>query len=121
MKMTRFLVLVVMAAMTTGAGAVDLDKLKKFEEKVKKATGQETPKEQTPAKEQASPKEQAPAVAQDASAPQLPAIPPIGNVPEADEVKIGRHIAGTLLGAAPLGERPRLTGLCQSRGPLGRH
>lgn len=33
---------------------------------------------------------------------ELPAIPPIGNVPEGDEVKIGRYIAGNLLGAAPL-------------------
>lgn len=29
-------------------------------------------------------------------------IPPIGNVPEADEVRLGRQIAGNLLGAAPL-------------------
>ena len=109
MKIQRFLVLAIVATMTTGVSAGDFDKLKKLEEKIKKATGQETPKEQTPPPtEQASPKEQPPAVAQDAAAPQLPAIPPIGNVREADEVKIGRHIAGTLLGAAPLVNDPAL-------------
>ena len=34
--------------------------------------------------------------------PSLPAIPPIGKVPLEDEIKIGQHIAGSLLGAAPL-------------------
>ena len=105
--MKRFLMLTFLALMATGASAVDLDKLKKLEEKIKKATGQETPKEPASPKEQASPTEQ-PAPAQDASAAKLPAIPPIGNVPEADEVKVGRHIAGTLLGAAPLVKDPGL-------------
>ena len=40
----------------------------------------------------------------------MPAIPPFGNVPEADEVKIGRQIAGNLLGAAPLVNSPALQG-----------
>jgi predicted Zn-dependent protease len=32
----------------------------------------------------------------------MPSIPPLGEVPEADEIRIGRQIAGNLLGAAPL-------------------
>jgi predicted Zn-dependent protease len=39
---------------------------------------------------------------QAAGEPPLPAIPPIGRVAVEDEIKIGQHVAGTLLGAAPL-------------------
>ena len=35
-------------------------------------------------------------------------IPPIGSIPLEDEVKIGRQIAGNLLGAAPLVKDPKL-------------
>jgi predicted Zn-dependent protease len=100
--MTRLLLLVLLATVATGSAAIDLDKLKKLEDKVKEATGQARPKDE------ASPKEQAPAAAQAPSAQQLPGIPPIGNVPEADEVKIGRQISGNLLGAAPLVNSPAL-------------
>jgi len=37
-----------------------------------------------------------------------PAIPPVGQVPLEQEVKIGRQIAGNLLGAAPLVPDPKL-------------
>lgn len=37
-----------------------------------------------------------------------PSIPPFGEVPEADEIKIGQRIAGNLLGAAPLVGDPAL-------------
>lgn len=44
-----------------------------------------------------------PADGQQKGAPeQTPAIPPVGQVPLEQEVKIGRQIAGNLLGAAPL-------------------
>ncbi len=77
--------------------AVDLDKLKKFEEKLKKYS--------RPAQsEQAAPANATPPANPVAAPPEadLPRIPPVGNVPEADEVKIGRYVAGNLLGAAPL-------------------
>ena len=94
--MTRLLLLAVLATVATGSQALDLDKLKKLEDKLK-----------NPA-QQSSPAPQAPSAGQQAAAPGLPAIPPIGNVPEADEVRIGRHIAGNLLGAAPLVNDPAL-------------
>jgi predicted Zn-dependent protease len=37
-----------------------------------------------------------------------PSIPALGNVSEADEIKIGQQIAGNLLGAAPLVDDPAL-------------
>jgi predicted Zn-dependent protease len=37
-----------------------------------------------------------------------PSIPAVGNVSEADEIKIGQQIAGNLLGAAPLVDDPAL-------------
>ena len=100
--MTRTLMIAVLAALSTGAGAIDLDKLKKLEDKVKEATGQAAAPEKPaqPAKTTAGTQANTPA--------QLPAIPPVGNVPEADEVKIGRQIAGNLLGAAPLVNDPAL-------------
>ena len=74
--MTRLLLLAVLATVATGSQALDLDKLKKLEDKLK-----------NPA-QQSSPAPQAPSAGQQAAAPGLPAIPPIGNVPEADEVRI---------------------------------
>ena len=100
--MTRFLLIALLAAFATEAGAIDLDKLKKLEDKVKEATGQASPPEK------AGPADKPAAAAQAPSSEQLPAIPPVGNVPEADEVKIGRQIAGNLLGAAPLVKNPAL-------------
>ncbi len=94
--MTRLLLLAVLATVATGSSAIDLDKLKQLQDKLK-----------NPAR-QSSPAPQAPAAAQPSPSPQLPAIPPLGNVPEADEIRIGRHIAGNLLGAAPLVNDPRL-------------
>jgi len=49
-----------------------------------------------------SPSPQSSAAKPAKDSPDLPTIPPIGNVPEGDEIKIGRYIAGNLLGAAPL-------------------
>lgn len=100
--MTRFLLIALLAAFASAAGAIDLDKLKKLEDKVKEATGQAS------APEKAGPADKTPAAAQAASPEQLPAIAPVGNVPEADEVRIGRQIAGNLLGAAPLVKNPAL-------------
>ena len=96
--MKKFLLFVLLATMASAAGAIDLDKLKKLEDKIKGAV------------EPSSPAAQAPASAQGAPTTQMPAIPPIGNVPEADEIKIGRQIAGNLLGAAPLVNNPALQG-----------
>ena len=100
--MTRFLLIALLAAFATEAAAIDLDKLKKLEDKVKEATGQASPPEK------AGPAGKTPAAAQAPSPEQLPSIPPVGNVSEADEVKIGRQIAGNLLGAAPLVKNPAL-------------
>ena len=96
--MNRFLLFVLLATLASGAGAIDLDKLKKLEDKIKGVT------------EPSSPAPQAPASAQGTPSAQMPTIPPIGNVPEADEIKIGRQIAGNLLGAAPLVNNPALQG-----------
>jgi predicted Zn-dependent protease len=92
--MIRLLLLAVLATLATGASAVDLDKLKRLQEKL-----------EGPA-QQSSPAPQVSAAAQ--SGPELPSIPPVGNVPEADEIRIGRYIAGNLLGAAPLVNEPAL-------------
>lgn len=94
--MTRLLLLAVLATVATGSDAIDLDKLKQLQDKLK-----------NPAR-QSSPAPQAPAAAQPSPSSQLPAIPPFGEVPEADEIRIGRHIAGNLLGAAPLVNDPAL-------------
>jgi predicted Zn-dependent protease len=94
--MTRLLLLAVLATVATGSNAIDLDKLKQLQDKLK-----------NPAR-QSSPAPQAPAAAQPSPSSQLPAIPPFGEVPEADEIRIGRHIAGNLLGAAPLANDPAL-------------
>lgn len=94
--MTRLLLLAVLATVATGSNAIDLDKLKQLQDKLK-----------NPAR-QSSPAPQAPAAAQPSPSSQLPAIPPFGEVPEADEIRIGRHIAGNLLGAAPLVNDPAL-------------
>ena len=96
--MNRFLLFVLLATLASGAGAIDLDKLKKLEDQIKGAV------------EPSSPAPKAPASAQGAPTEQMPTIPPIGNVPEADEIKIGRQIAGNLLGAAPLVNNPALQG-----------
>ncbi|MEO8165222.1 MAG: M48 family metalloprotease [Betaproteobacteria bacterium] len=109
--MKRFLLFAVLTAMATASGAVDFDKLKKFEERIKDATGQSSPppKEPDTAKSpDKSPDKSPAATTQAPSSPPLPSIPPIGNVPEADEIKIGQHIAGNLLGAAPLVKSPAL-------------
>lgn len=92
--MTRFLLLAVLATVATGLHALDLDKLKQLQDKLKNPVPQSSPAQPSPAVAQPS--------------PQLPAIPPLGEVPEADEIRIGRHIAGNLLGAAPLVNNPRL-------------
>jgi predicted Zn-dependent protease len=94
--MTRLLLLAFLATMASGSGAVDLDKLKRLDDLLKKPAQQSKPAPQTPA------------AAQPSQGPELPAIPPVGNVPEADEVRIGRYIAGNLLGAAPLVNDPAL-------------
>lgn len=94
--MTRLLLLAVLATVATGSNAIDLDKLKQLQDKLK-----------NPAR-QSSPAPQAPAAAQPSPSSQLPAIPPFGEVPETDEIRIGRHIAGNLLGAAPLVNDPAL-------------
>ena len=86
--MTRLLLLAVLATLATGSHALDLDKLKQLQDKLKNPLPQSSP---------------APVAAQpSASSQQLPTIPLLGEVPEADEIRIGRHIAGNLLGAAPL-------------------
>ena len=92
-KSTGFCVAGVLAALlvTGGADAVDLDKLKRLQEKFKKQT---QPAQTQPASGQAA----APASAE----ADLPRILPVGEVPEADEIKIGRYVSGNLLGAAPL-------------------
>ena len=116
--MNRCLLLAVLAAMATESGAIDLDKLKKLEDRIKNPTGQSGPAPQAPAAAQDSPSAPgspgspvtAAPSAKESSSAQAPAIPPFGNVPEADEVKIGRQIAGNLLGAAPLVNSPALQG-----------
>ena len=92
-KSTWFCVAGVLAALLAagGADAVDLDKLKRLQEKFKKQT---QPAQTQPASGQAA----APASAE----ADLPKILPVGEVPEADEIKIGRYVSGNLLGAAPL-------------------
>lgn len=92
--MTRLLLLAVLATVATGLHALDLDKLKQLQDKLKNPVPQSSPAQPSPAVAQPS--------------PQLPAIPPLGEVPEADEIRIGRHIAGNLLGVAPLVNNPRL-------------
>jgi len=94
--MNRFLLLAMLATMATESGAIDFDNLKKLEDRIKGATGQ------------SSSAPQAPRAAPGPAPSQVPSIPPVGNVPEADEVKIGRQIAGNLLGAAPLVNNPAL-------------
>jgi predicted Zn-dependent protease len=94
--MTRLLLLAVLAMVATGLHALDLDELKQLQDKLKNAVPQ------------SSPKPRAPAAAQPSASTQLPAIPLLGEVPEADEIRIGRHIAGNLLGAAPLVNNPQL-------------
>ena len=85
LNMRAALVFATLALAASAAQAVDFDKLKKLGEKLKPPAAQ-----------------QAPAQAEPSGAAQMPAIPPFGDVPAADEVKIGRQIAGNLLGAAPL-------------------
>ena len=87
--MIRFLLLALLATMATASIAVDFDKIKKLEEKIRDRTGQSDRAPQPPEAAKDSP-------------PAPVTIPPIGNVPEADEIRIGRQIAGNLLGAAPL-------------------
>ena len=101
--MKKVILFVLLATMASGAGAIDLDKLKKLEDKIKGAVEPSNPAPQAPASAQGAPGAQAPTE-------QMPAIPPIGNVPESDEIKIGRQIAGNLLGAAPLVKNPALQG-----------
>ena len=67
------------------------DILKDIEERAKPQTDQPS-----------EPPKPAAGQSQAAGEPPLPAIPPIGRVPVEDEIKIGQHVAGTLLGAAPL-------------------
>lgn len=83
-------------ALPAAAQAPDLgDTLRSLKEKLDRQQQRSAPQQQ------AAPQPPANSV-------ELPAIPPIGNVPEGDEVKIGRYIAGNLLGAAPLVDDPAL-------------
>jgi beta-barrel assembly-enhancing protease len=95
--MKRLPLLLMLSLLCTTADADDLrDRLRQLKEKVEKpeqAVGQPAKPETAPAHEPAA-----------ANAPEVPSIPPIGNVREADEIKIGRYVAGNLLGAAPLVE-----------------
>ena len=92
--MTRLLLLAVLATVATGLHALDLDKLKQLQDKLKNPVPQSSPAPVS-------------AAAQPSAASQLPTIPLLGEVPEADEIRIGRYIAGNLLGAAPLvNDRP---------------
>ena len=105
--MKKFLLLALLAILASGANAIDLDDLKKLEDKIKGPVKPSSPSPQAPA---SAPGATAPAPSAQAPSEQMPSIPPIGNVPEADEIKIGRQIAGNLLGAAPLVKNPALQG-----------
>jgi beta-barrel assembly-enhancing protease len=101
MTQARVLIVVLMTILSVSgvAQALDLDKLKNLEEKLKKFSRPAQPAQpaQAPTANTAPP-----AAAATPPEADLPRIPPVGNVPEADEVKIGRYVAGNLLGAAPL-------------------
>lgn len=90
--------LATMALVPSAVHAVDFDKLKKFEEKLKQQS--------QPAQPQTAPAAPVRPAAREAETGEepLPKIPPFGDVPEADEIRIGRQIAGNLLGAAPLAD-----------------
>ncbi len=94
--MPRLVLLAILATPATGALAIDLDKLKQLRDKLKQPAQQTAPAQPSQSAEPPAP------------SPQLPSIPPVGNVPEADEIQIGRHIAGNLLGASPLVNDPQL-------------
>lgn len=94
--MPRLLLLAILATVATSALAIDLDKLKQLRDKLKQPAQQTAPAQPSQSAEPPAP------------SAQLPSIPPVGNVPEADEIQIGRHIAGNLLGAAPLVNNPQL-------------
>jgi predicted Zn-dependent protease len=92
--MRYVLVLVAALLCALSVQARDLkDILKELEKQTK------PPAEQP--KQEAKPTAEAPQGKPEAG-PALPQIPPFGKVPVEDEIRIGQHIAGTLLGAAPL-------------------
>ena len=84
LNMRAALVFATLALAASAAQAVDFDQLKKLGEKLKPPAAQ-----------------QAPAQAEPSGAAQMPAIPPFGDVPAADEVKIGRQIAGNKIFTKP--------------------
>lgn len=69
-----------------------------FKDILKDIKEQAKPQADQPSEPPKPPAGQSPA----AGEPPLPAVPPIGRVPVEDEIRIGQHVAGTLLGAAPL-------------------
>jgi predicted Zn-dependent protease len=69
---------------------------------LEKALKKVLPPQQQPKQEEAKPAQAPPKAAAKAQEEQTFSIPPFGPVPLRDEVKIGRQIAGNLLGAAPL-------------------
>ena len=94
--MKRFLWILLVLALPGAAQARDLgDALRSLKDKLDRQEQRDAPQQQ------AAPQQPRDSV-------DLPSIPPIGNVPEGDEIKIGRYIAGNLLGAAPLLDDPEL-------------
>jgi beta-barrel assembly-enhancing protease len=83
------------------------DQLKEPAKPSPKPPGEAVTPKDAQAKEVA-PKDAAAKPAPKDAAADLPSIPPFGDVPVQDEVKIGRHVAGSLLGAAPLVDDPAL-------------
>lgn len=93
-------VLAAMMFAVPAAARNPLDALRDLKEQVKEPA-KPAPK---PSSSTASPAEKP---RSDAAA-DLPSIPPFGEVPQQDEIKIGRYIAGSLLGASPLVDDPGL-------------
>jgi beta-barrel assembly-enhancing protease len=134
MTMHRLLISTIVLALALPVAAQNpLDSLRELKDQIKQpakpAPQPAAPKEAAkPAPDAVAPKEAAKEVAKPAApdgaaagtaqaaakeapkdpAADLPSIPPFGEVPVQDEVKIGRHIAGSLLGAAPLVADPEL-------------
>lgn len=100
MTMRRLTCLILAAMIAVPAAARNpLDALRDLKDQLK---APEKPAAEQPAA--AAPAAPAPSE----PAADLPSIPPFGEVPLQDEVKIGRHIAGRLLGASPLVDNPAL-------------
>ncbi len=86
-----------------------LAQFKDLEKALKKVLPIEQPK-QAPAKEEKPSPAEAPKPAEQAPQQQAPelSLPAFGPVPLEDEMKIGRQVAGDLLGASPLVRDPKL-------------